>query len=160
MKKSELYTLIDSYVKESNLFNVTVRQIIKEELNNMFTAYIHGNSGGTITENIVQNVHTKKPIIPTQSQQTYRQPPTPIDRTKIFEGDFQKVGISNPISVPGTQGLVTMDPADIDDYINDVEPSIMDIVQSGKSTGNNTMDKILNTNYSNFVKQTNKNKKV
>lgn len=165
MKKSDLYNLIDSYVIESTVLDAKIRQIIKEELIGLISAY-SGNSVQIQQEVRPPQITSENKIAKLNTNQLNRK--APIDKNLIIEkmgADFGKIGhIQTPqpeprmITVPNTNGLIQIEESEIDSFGEEEAASVLDAPIKGKSSGNPLMDKILSINYSDYVKRTNKNK--
>lgn len=162
MKTSELYQLFDVYIMTSKVFNEKIRQIVKEELGQAINfSYADSNAAQPIKETRIPsntNIATPKLATPVRSNT----PRIPIDRAAIMPVEFGKVGLKEQIVVPGTGGMVTIDADDAEVYEAGEEPvdSVMDNINAGMSTGVKALDEALTKNYSQFVKNTNKNRKT
>ena len=150
MKKSEFYKLMDSYVIESQVLDNKIRQIIKEELLSMITGK---------TSNTIQPTQLTERRIPqqTKSVNTNSRPRPKLDiqfdkighnTTPVFEQQPQ-----HQIEVPGTNGLIHIDSNDLDEFDQEMAPSILDQIDKGMSTGNKFLDQVFTHDYSNIVKK-------
>jgi hypothetical protein len=163
MKQSELHKLFDAYIMTSKVFDLKIRQVIKEELSQAINFnYSDGSSNRQINE-----IASAPP--PIRMAPKPNAPRVPIDRSAIMPEMFAKVGLTDPIqqtspqqiTVPGTNGLVTIDAEDAEVYDEETEPvnSVMDNLLKGKSTGNKLLDEILTKDYSQYSKNIAKAKK-
>lgn len=149
MKKSEFYKLMDSYVLESQVLDNKIRQIIKEELLLMIT----GKSASNVASPQLTETKRVQPIKSTTNEHRTR-PVLDIKFDKIGHQTTQMHDLTpQQLEVPGTNGLIHIDSTDLDEFDQEMAPSILDQIDKGMSTGNKFLDQVFTHDYSNIVKR-------